>query len=257
MPSIEFDDDRPLRSRDELLATVRRDGLRRRYRRNGLVGGLALVLIAALAVPVLAGGGDGRRTVAAVDEPTTIVDETTTTSVPEVVAETTTTIAVTMTRPVTATTRPTATTTPACRNSRDERCGTFRWDPDPGANVRLTAEVTVQPAAPRVGQAVTFTVVVVDTDAAPISDMSGCGQGPGFGDGVEPGDCMPMCARTQYGPWSPPARQRGEKTFTYTHTYDRAGSFPFWSKFGSAGGYCSENPYADVDYGRTTVTVTP
>jgi Tol biopolymer transport system component len=92
LPSIEFDDDRPPRSRDELLEHVRGQGRRRRYGRRAAVGGVAALLLAALVVPTL-GGDDPRRQLTAdggrdrdrtestaVDENVDYAGETTTTT---------------------------------------------------------------------------------------------------------------------------------------------------------------------------------
>jgi hypothetical protein len=255
MPSIEFDDQRPPRSRDELLATVRHDGLRRRHRRQGLIGGLAMVLVAALAMPVVAGGSDrpepGR--VAALDGPgtTTTVDEadpTTTTTTDDAIVDgtTTTTSGEPSATPTTGRPRPAATTTTttiACRNSTDPRCGSFRWDPDPGPNAPLTIEITKSPAEPKVGQVVTFTVHSSDPDAGPIYSTHSCEAGESFGDEDSPPTrCPGSCVPPGYGPWTPPPRQPGSLDETFTHTYTEAGGYWFtvWRQSAAP---CGPTPY--------------
>jgi TolB protein len=102
VPSIEFDDDRPPRSRDELLDAVRATGIRRRYRRRAAAGGVAAVLVGALLVPTLVSNeGKDARVIADADRSTTTdasADDTlvggdpaamTTTSAPQVTTSTT------------------------------------------------------------------------------------------------------------------------------------------------------------------------
>ena len=122
------------------------------------------------------------------------------------------------------TTSTTGRPTPApetCRNSTDPACGDFRWDPDPGPNAPLTADVRITPAHPAVGQKVTFTISAHDPDAS----RGGLG-GWGFGDGpnvavtgLYPGGC------DRHGPWSPPARTPSTWEETLTNTYRHAGTF--------------------------------
>jgi hypothetical protein len=258
LPSIEFDEDRPPRSREELLAMVRRDGLRRRYRRHGLIGSVALVLVAALAIPVIAGGDDGgQRNVAATDQPTTTVEQTTTTGLTGGQETTTTVVDNAPTATVASpTTRPPTTTAavPGCRNSYEERCGPFRWEPDPGPNAPLTVEISYSPSAPKAGQQVTFTVVARDADAIISSE---CAQH--YGEGPLPFGCdgIPSC-RTRYGPWTPPQKSAGERTFSYAHTYDDAGTyrghFSFLSGTGPFREYCG-SPYGNSGIGEFEIVV--
>src|SRR5438067_5196899 len=70
----------------------------------------------------------------------------------------------------------------ACQNSHDPRCGPFRWNPAPGPDQPMNIEVSASPAAPRVGQHVTFTVTSSDPDAP----------GPGRGTFLAFGDGPPM-----------------------------------------------------------------
>lgn len=273
MPSIEFDDERPPRGREELLAGVRRDGLRRRHWRHGLIGGLALVLVAALAIPVVAGGDDGGsdpQRVAVLDEApdTTVADETTTTST--VVEETTTTVA----RPPTTERRTTGSTTTArtgrpspattvttltCRNSFDERCGPFRWDPDPGANQAAQVTITFTPSTPRAGQEVTAHITMTDPDgpAAPCSTETKWGDDKPWPINA----CSAIyCAQQPYGPWTPPARASDTVEISQAHTYDAPGTFTVTFRgWGTSRGSCDApaNPYGSDKTGSATVTVRP
>jgi hypothetical protein len=256
LPSIAFDDDRPPRTRDELLAAVRRDGLRRRYRRNGLIGGLALVLAVLAAVPVIARGDEARK-VAAIDQPTTTVEESTTTE-PAVVEETTTTTAEAGSVSPTTTRLRATTTSLVCRNSTDPRCGEFRWDPDPGPNAPLTVQVTFAPSNPKAGETVEIRVVTDDPDAP---RLSGWGCGPSFGDGPGPACVTGLCASDgqPYGPWTPPARAALHHEETLSHVYADAGTFTFTVHRVSSEGDCKwpPNPYGSGGQGTATITVSP
>jgi hypothetical protein len=108
-----------------------------------------------------------------------------------------------------------------CHNSTDPACGDFRWDPDPGPNAPMTADVRITPAHPAVGQKVTFTIRAHDPDAS----RGGLG-GWGFGDGpnvavtgLYPGGC------DRHGPWTPPARTASTWEEALTNTYRHAGAF--------------------------------
>jgi cytoskeletal protein RodZ len=258
LPSIEFDDDRPPRSRDELLESVRRDGLRRRYRRNGLFGGLALVLVAALAVPVLLRDSGSQRRIAATDQPSTVEDETTTTEA-AVVEETTTTVdAAVTTTPGPTTTRPHATTTTiVCRDSYDPRCGPFRWDPDPGANQPATVSITFTPANPKVGEQVIAHIKITDPDGP----AGSCSSTVDWGNGQRRNSaCLPPpCERRPYGPWTPPARTPDTYEFDDVNTYDTSGTYTvtFTGSDTAAGCVELKNPYSGSKSGSATITISP
>lgn len=123
MPSIRFDDDRPPRSRQELLSHVYRHGVRRRRLRQGVLGGVTAALLVLVAVPLVVGseGSNERLRVAQEGEHD---PERTTTSTPsstvmqlEVVPDTTADV---VTAPTTTTASPrtgpapTVPTTPPC-----------------------------------------------------------------------------------------------------------------------------------------------
>lgn len=143
-----------------------------------------------------------------------------------------TTDAPTTTIPAAATAppKPVATTSP-CRNSRDPKCGPFRWDPPLGPNQPMSLTVEASPSAPRVGETVTFTATAADPDEQEI----GFGP-PAFGDGSA-GDasrCTADAVGPQYGPWTPNAR-RGELTYRWTHAYSASGTFIAQFRFVSGG----------------------
>jgi len=249
--------DEAVRSPKEQLELVQWRSDRLRTRRKAAVIALVAVLLGSAVIAAIAlTSSSGSKKVAAGEATTTTAStfpETTSTVPPA----TTTTAATTPTTlaPATTVAAVAATTTSLpCRNSKDARCGTFRWDPSPGSNSPISISVAVSPENPHVGDVVTFTAHVVDPDASPIIAGEQTCNPPGYGD-VGTSRCTARCAAPGYGPWTPPARQRGERTVTYTHTYSDAGSYTahFW--FGSAGASCPANPYASADDMAVQVTV--
>lgn len=112
----------------------------------------------------------------------------------------------------------------ACRNSYEERCGPFSWDPQP-SNEPIKIEVSFSPSAPRAGEEVIFSVLVTDPDA-PIQTSS---YAVGFGDpGVpsgHPQGASFACPKKAYGPWTPPKKVRGSANFSFTHVYQSPGTY--------------------------------
>jgi hypothetical protein len=111
-----------------------------------------------------------------------------------------------------------------CRNSSDPACGPFRYDPpltNPGAKLEI---VKVEPATPKAGDTVAFTLHATDPDSF-IPSGGFCG-GASYGDG-EASKCGPSCAGTgpQFGPWDPPPARPGDSTFTVSHAYAKPGSY--------------------------------
>ena len=234
----------PPRSPRQQLDLVQKRADRLRARRRAAVVGLAAVLLgAAVTAAIALTSPSGSKKVAA-GKATTTTESTLPASTTTLPPETTTTAVTTPTSLAPATTVPVVaatTTSLPCRNSKDPRCGPFRWDPNPGANSPITVSASVS----QDGQTVTFTLHVVDPDASPIIVGDGTCNPPDFGD-VGKSRCTPSCAAPGYGPWTPPARQRGDRTVVYTHTYPSSGSYTahFW--FGSAGTPCPANPYAST-----------
>lgn len=151
-----------------------------------------------------------------------------------------------------------------CRNSTDPACGDFFYD-WPVPNRPLTVSVTVSPEQPRVGETVTFTVVIDDPDGQPISwthsrifDLAGVDPvseedvttgdfgATIHGDGVPPG----------YGPWDPPPPWHEERS--YTTTYEGSGQRTFQYMTNQTGRCGSQG---DVDCPEVTaelaITVVP
>jgi len=129
----------------------------------------------------------------------------------------------TTTAPTTAPTTTTTAAPPPCRNSFEPRCGDFTWDPSPGANEPLTINAVPRPANPRPGDIVTFDITVADPDHL-LNDN--CAE-VSFGDGATlNAACIPQpTCPAVYGPWTPPSRQPGNFTKSYTHIYQGAGQF--------------------------------
>lgn len=247
--------DLPRHSPKQLLELVQRRAARLQARRKAAIIGLVVLLVGSAVTAAVALTSPSRSKKVAAGKATTTTEETfpeTTTTLPP---DTTTTLAT----PTTAPAAPATTAVPAagatttslpCRNSKDPRCGPFRWDPNPGANSALTVSVV---SVTQDSQTVTFVLDVVDADASPIIVGEQTCNPPDFGD-VGKSRCSPTCTAPGYGPWTPPARQRGTRRVTYTHHYDSPGNYTahFW--FGSAGFPCPPNPYAS--FADTAVPVT-
>src|SRR5581483_7991615 len=145
--------------------------------------------------------------------------------------------------------------TSVCRNSYDRACGAFRWDPDPGPNQAMSGQITFDPPNPKAGDKVTFHIAASDPDAQPVgicNAMYGAGEGGYVCDPAA--KVNPSACPTQYGPWTPPARQPGNIDTTDSHTYANPGMYQVSYDLGSAMGDCN-NPYASTLTLKTTVVV--
>ena len=103
-----------------------------------------------------------------------------------------------------------------CHNSFDPECGPFRWTRDPGTNEALEVKVDVTSTRGSDGETVTVTVDAVDPDAR-IYDVV-----------VEfdfPKIMYALMWRARFGPWDPPARERGEYSGTFSHTFSEPGTY--------------------------------
>ena len=117
-----------------------------------------------------------------------------------------------------------------CRNSYNASCGPFRWQPAPPA-VPIEVRVRLEPASPRVGQAVTFNVEVRRERGAarPVLVESGDGGVP------EPDSqlgCPQPGERARYGPWDLPADRPFEYSVRYTWVYRAPGTYTARFSFG-------------------------
>lgn len=140
--------------------------------------------------------------------------------------------------------RPSASSTPIpanCHNSTNPACGRFYWSPAITSNAPLEISVHYTPSG-TAGQPVSVTVSLSDGDAPPVGAFGSWGDGSGVP--------APSCNTPQrYGPWTPPARSGGSKTWTVTHTYSKAGTYTV-SIIGISGA-CG-NPYG----GRVSTSIT-
>lgn len=156
--------------------------------------------------------------------------------------------------PTSSTTEPPTTMAPpTCRNSTDQACGPFRWDPEPGPNAPLTIDVT---SAARAGAARTFDFTIVYADAdAPVID--GCrsidfGDGQSSFTGSSPGCPVASCI-ARYGPWTPPTPQPGRVEGTVSHAFAQPGTYEVRLMAVSRQFLCGD-PYEN--WADKTVTVT-
>ena len=220
-----------------------------RGRRRVMAVATAVVLSGLAALPVIAltsSGGPGKQHSALVftGPATTEPAPTTTEAPPTTVPATTTTVAaVNQSAPTT--------TTLVCRNSYDQACGPFRWDPSPAPAGTPTVSIKVVTANPVVGQPVTFNVTISDPNTAVYT----CGQvsyGDGMNENCSATTAGPAC-RVRYGPWTPPARYADSVSTSFTYPYKAAGTYTVSAKY-PVGSSCYD-PYQGWATGSTTVTI--
>jgi hypothetical protein len=170
-------------------------------------------------------------------EPTT-AEPTTSTPQPDATNPTTTPLTdVPPTRATTPSTTP-ATTPPAtfspgttttslvCHNSHDPACGPLVYDP-PFTNAPATVTIAKDPAAPVVGETVTFTMHITDPDSGKYAAIPGCSPSGRFGDGTGPNSpvCIADCVGPGYGLWDPPKTEPADLKYTFRHAYTKAGNY--------------------------------
>lgn len=137
-----------------------------------------------------------------------------------------------------------------CRNSYDERCGPFRWDPLPEANRPMDVNVSFSPKNPRLGEEVTFNVTGRDPD---LEIDKGCVTGA-FGDGiVVPATCAYYACLQRFGVWSPPPKRPDAFDGSFRHAYATPGTYRV--VFGIRSKPDCGNPYASSGSATTTVIV--
>ena len=176
-------------------------------------------------------------------------------------APTTTTTSVATDTTVTTSAPSTTTTTElTCYKSYDPRCGEFRWDPAPTVDP-MTASVTVVTESPKAGQPVTFKLVAdnPDTNITPCAPTA-------FGDGPEnpcSGFTYP-CTENEpqaTGPWPPPEKQPGHFENTYSHTYEKPGTYTvtvyFYTGFPGCKSPQNKDPYRNSTTAKVTLTIQP
>ncbi len=181
-----------------------------------------------------------------------------TTTHPLLATTTTTAVQQTATTMVPATVPAPTTTTTAivCRNSLDARCGSFRWDPAPD-NQPITVQVSVASGTHKVGQPVTFHIVVDDPDR-PIEHIC---VGTDYGDASVPFCGRPIVERAPadqqpHGPWAPPPKQPDHLETDPTHSYRSAGSYTVHFVYRSQQSCAATgDPYYSEGTGTATITI--
>jgi hypothetical protein len=158
---------------------------------------------------------------------------------------------------------------PACSSSDSWHCGDFYWTEEP---VNTPATLAVVPSAvhTEVGKPVTVVVNAADADAQEIDlrgivwgDENGgpalgrAVRGPNFDSYVRVPDKDPR----PHGPWPPPDRQGGTRSFTCTHTYKKSGNYTatFAVKTTASGSTVPDghDPYGDYKQATATIYVAP
>ena len=136
-----------------------------------------------------------------------------------------------------------------CVNSFRAKCGKLHWEPAPGPNAPMTVTVGL-PSNAKAGQEVTITVTAVDPDAQISCDYPYFGQGAYLGNAIT--------TRPRYGLWETPAKERGEKTYSYTHTYAQPGTYhlQFIVVSGTSCVDPNADPYGSTGHASATLIVT-
>lgn len=193
---------------------------RRLPRRVQLGGALVAALLVVVAIALTRGGSSAQSVRADVPADTTTTTSTT------VSTTTTTTLAPETVPSTTAAPAPTTKPAPAvdpCRNSFDPSCGEFHWDP-PIANKPLHITLTASNTHPAVGETITLTAKISDSDAVPnahcVAWLADTGTGPTFmtfGDGAENCGTRPPCEQppARYGAWDPLPTHGGSIVATF------------------------------------------
>jgi hypothetical protein len=156
-----------------------------------------------------------------------------------------------------------STSSEGCLNSSEPECGPFHWIEEPSSNEPIHIAIEVTPEHPTVGEQVTMVVKVWDADAPLMATWlpsSSWGEsGTALGHAVS-------CSEPAHGPWMPPDPSPGSETFTFTHTYEKAGTFALtvdgfsWSAppWGEAScHYPERDPYGSEDHASIVITVSP
>jgi hypothetical protein len=156
-----------------------------------------------------------------------------------------------------------------CHDAKDNvHCGEFYWTTTP-TNRAASAEATVDPPNPRVGQTVSFRIHVHDPDAnnfestcVAFGDIPNRCAGPLANTGGEsPRDIRRRGgSKGSSGPWDPPQPRSGDQTFLCTHVYRAPGDFLANFRFRSwttgSDVPADQDPYGDGTYTSAPVHVT-
>lgn len=244
-----------VRSRDELLAAILRDGRNRKRGRRRIVVGMA---VAAIGVSLTAGtlaweDNKGVVEVATEGAPSTGVGSSTMIKGRTDATRSSTNEPTTPIPPTAATTpassAPSTSTSTVCRNSDDPACGPFRWNPSPGPNAPLEVEASVTLRDD--GRTVVLRALLRDNDA---EITTGC-TFVSWGDGevfYSPQGCALSSCLAAYGPWAPPPRRASTLPLVLEHSFRTPGHYEIEVSGRSAAGEC-HNPYASK--GETLVAV--
>jgi hypothetical protein len=136
-----------------------------------------------------------------------------------------------------------------CRNSTDETCGKFHWDPAPKKNGAMSMKVTYTPKDPKAGDVVTFTIVAEDDGGTPERKTILYGDGDTT---VNNSDCEKQEKR--YGAWTPPDPDEQDNTDSVSHKYTDPGNYEMLVRYSTKRcDYYGYNPYGSD--GRTSVKV--
>lgn len=149
--------------------------------------------------------------------------------------------------------RPTPTPDPACRDSHDRACGKFYWDPPP-VNDPMTVDISFEPAEPKVGEDVVFTIVATDDSPSHTFVKSGTY------DGIISFDSSASCGWDprfeRFGPWTPPEKTTQRRVIKETHPYREPGTYDVELRVAQSS--CAiYDPYRSSATVRTTVVVKP
>ena len=244
--------------------SVRADALQRRRRIvTGLAIAVAVVLVAAIPGVLAASGGGTKKVQTAAGPATT---SSTSVEAPGVVTPVTETVppaTTTSTPPATTTTsvKRTTSTTIVCRNSYNPACGPFHWDP-PVQDLGATMTITWTPSQPKVGEKVTFRVVIEDPDdPSPHYTYKQWDYGEANGQ-IQDGDISQDTCENRYGPWTPPqpapGRYEQEGGYGLEYTFSGAGPHNVYMGYNPGGPNWCYDPYnMGTASGKAVVTVSP
>ena len=144
-------------------------------------------------------------------------------------------------------------TTRPCRNSTDPACGPFRWEPPLPPNQPITVKLSYLPAAPKVGESVTFSVTVDDPDGRSLLDREGMANN--YGDSVpERGPTAHVDCFELFGLWTPGPPEPVHADLTFRHVYTAPGTYTVSFPFKTLGD-CTYGPSQAV--ATATITVAP
>jgi hypothetical protein len=163
----------------------------------------------------------------------------------------------------------------SCRNSTDMRCGPFFYSPQPDPKDPLhVSAVTVSPPQPVVGQSVTFSLDVTDSqDDSIVQNFVTYGDTSGY-PSVAPSPLVfsadPFLSAVRYrnssaptapqGEWSPPPASLGAQHVVDSNTFQSANTFTVTMQFDGTDTAATNqlaDPYSNVSTCSFAVTILP